>query len=96
MSKAIMSMHAHRDVAAEQSFRSAMEYYDRLIHDFHQPAQLENWGRACLGLATFLKAVRRPAECDALMNVAQVRMQSLGKAKYGQWQRTAGEVLKDL
>jgi tetratricopeptide (TPR) repeat protein len=96
LSRAVMSMHAHRDAAAEQSFRASLESYDRLIQDFRQPDQLENWGRSCLGLATFLKVMDRSAECDELMSSAHVRMRSLGKAKYGQWQRNADEVLNRL
>jgi hypothetical protein len=95
MQLGIVAMHCRRDVAAERAFRGAIENYDRLMREFQQP-ELENWGKACLGLAVFLKTMSREEDSTAVMSAASDGMRSLGEEKYAQWQRWAEEALKSV
>jgi tetratricopeptide (TPR) repeat protein len=93
MKMAVMALYSRRDFAAERAFRAAIDGYERLITEFHQTNQLEGWGRASLGLAMFLKSVRRFEESRIVVDSAGERMRSLGKDRYKQWQRSADELL---
>jgi len=91
--KAIVAMYSHRDRAAQGAFRAAIDGYGRLIAEFRKPAELENWGRSCLGLAVFLKTAGRSEESKALMEAASDRMRSLVQDQYTRWRRSADELL---
>jgi hypothetical protein len=70
-----------------------MAAYERLVVDFNDSAQLLQWGRLAVGLATLLKNLAREQECEELLASTSLRMRDVGQRGYAEWQKLTREML---